>query len=207
MKKTAYLYLLNTMADWEPGFLIAELNTARYCRKDIEKYSVKTVGLNKEPIKTMGGLNITPDICLEDLPTENIDLLILPGGETWLDPIHNPILEKAEECIKKNIPTAAICGATIAMAKAGFLNNRYHTSNNLLYLKSTIPEYSGEAFFRNVPATADGNLITASGTAPIEFAYETLKVLDVFSPAKLEAWYNLFITHEPKYFLELMRPE
>lgn len=30
MTKKAYLYILDTMADWEAGFLISELNSGRY---------------------------------------------------------------------------------------------------------------------------------------------------------------------------------
>jgi putative intracellular protease/amidase len=204
MKKTAYVYILDTMSDWETGYLIAELNTGRYFKKDTEKYSVKTVSLSKEPVKTMGGLYILPDISIEALSPENTDLLILPGGETWMELIHLPILAKTEECLKSGIPVAAICGATIALAKAGLLNNCYHTSNDLNYLKSICPDYSGEALYRNEPATTDGNLITASGTAPLEFTYETLKLLDVFSEGSLEAWYNLNKSHESNYFYKLM---
>lgn len=50
----------------------------------------------------------------------------------------------------------------------------------------------------------DGTLITASVTAPLEFAMHVLKALDVFSPKTLHAWYNLYNTHESQYFYELM---
>mgnify|MGYP007062995005 len=44
----------------------------------------------------------------------------------------------------------------------------------------------------------------ASGTAPLEFAYQVLKKLDVFLPQTLESWYKLHLTHEAKYFFALM---
>jgi len=51
---------------------------------------------------------------------------------------------------------------------------------------------------------SDGNLITASGIAPLEFSVQVLKSLGVFSPKTLDAWYSLNKTYEAKYFHELM---
>jgi hypothetical protein len=51
----------------------------------------------------------------------------------------------------------------------------------------------------------DGNLITASGLAPVEFAYHIFRSLDVMAPATLEAWHGLFTTLQPEYFYALMR--
>lgn len=33
MYKTVYLYVLDTMADWEAGYVIAELHSGRYFRR------------------------------------------------------------------------------------------------------------------------------------------------------------------------------
>ncbi len=204
MSKTVYLYVLDTMADWEASYLIAELNSGRFCKKEAKKYIVKTVGLTEDPIITMGGVHIMPDISLDSFDIDDVGVLLLPGGDTWLEPVHAPLLEKAKECLNSGIIVAAICGATIALAQAGVLNNRYHTSNDLNYLKSICPAYTGEAFYRQEPAVSDGKLITASGTAPLEFAYQVLKDLDVFLPQTLESWYKLHLTHEAKYFFALM---
>ena len=45
---------------------------------------------------------------------------------------------------------------------------RRQPGNWLDYLKAT--GYGGEAFYENRPAVTDGNVITASGIAPLEFA-------------------------------------
>ena len=204
MNQIAYLYALDSMADWETGYLIAELNSGRYYRKDTTQYTVKTVGLTKKTVVTMGGIQIIPDILINELTTENAGLLILPGGNTWLDMMHAPVLEKVKEFMNADVTVAAICGATIALAQAGFLDNQYHTSNDLNYLKAVCPKYSGEQFYREEPAVTDRKLITASGVAPLEFAYQILKNLDVFLPQTLESWYKLYLTREAKYFYTLM---
>ncbi|MFP3488378.1 DJ-1/PfpI family protein, partial [Staphylococcus sp. SIMBA_130] len=58
--KKVFLYVFNTMSDWEYGYLIAELNSGRYFKKGLAPLKVMTVGVNKEMITTMGGLSIKP---------------------------------------------------------------------------------------------------------------------------------------------------
>ena len=60
-----YVYVLDTLADWELGYVTAELNSGRFFKKDAPGVSVKTVGISKEPVKTMGGLSIVPDCILD----------------------------------------------------------------------------------------------------------------------------------------------
>ena len=100
---------------------------------------------------------------------------------------------------------AAICGATVALAQTSILNQYKHTSNDLSYLKEACPNYTGGELYVHKPAVTDGYLITATGLAPLEFAYEIIKKLEVFSEATLEAWFQLHRTREPRYFNELIQ--
>lgn len=202
--KKAYLYVFHTMSDWEYGYLIAELNSGRYFKNDLAPLKVVTVGATKEMITTMGGLNIKPDISLDECTLESKDLIILPGGTTWGEDIHQPILKKVGEALKLGTIVAAICGATEGLANIGYLDSRKHTSNNLEYMKMVCPNYKGEEFYERGPAVSDENLVTASGIAPLEFTTEVLKILDVFAPDTLHSWYNLHKTHRPEYFFQLM---
>lgn len=54
-----YIYVFNTMSDWEYGYLIAELNSGRYFKNGLDALKVITVGASKEFVKTMGGENNT----------------------------------------------------------------------------------------------------------------------------------------------------
>ncbi|WP_154892746.1 DJ-1/PfpI family protein [Paenibacillus illinoisensis] len=203
--KKVFLYVFNTMSDWEYGYLVAELNSGRYFKKDVVPLKVITVGANKEMITTMGGLSIKPEISLEECTLESGDLLILPGGTTWNEEIHQPILERIGQALELGTIVAAICGATEALANRGYLDTRKHTSNNLEYTKMVCPNYKGEKFYEmGSAAVSDTNLVTASGIAPLEFAMEVLKKLDVFAPDTLHSWYNLNKTHKPEYFFQLM---
>ena len=60
--------------------------------------------------------------------------------------------------------------------------------------------YTGSARYEEQPAVLDGNLITASGTAPLEFACRIFERLDVFSAETLEAWYLLHKEKQPEYY-------
>jgi hypothetical protein len=99
---------------------------------------------------------------------------------------------------------AAICGATVGLANMGYLNSRKHTSNDLEYLKMICPTYKGKEFYETGPVVSSDNLITASGVAPLEFAMEVLKKLDVFAPDTVHAWYKLNKTYQSEYFFQLM---
>ncbi|MFC3747310.1 type 1 glutamine amidotransferase family protein [Paenibacillus sp. GCM10012306] len=204
MNHTVYLYVFDTMADWEIGYLTAELNSGRYYKKEVAPSKIVTVGIEKTPVTTMGGLKILPDIKLDECNIESTDALILPGGDTWTEAIHEPILKVAERCLQEGVLVAGICGATFGLAQAGLLNSRRHTSNDLEFLKMICPTYMGEENYQMESAVTDGNLITASGTAPLEFSVHVMKALGVFSSKTLNAWYSLHKTHESKYFFELM---
>ena len=95
---TVYVYTLDTLADWELGYATAELNSKRFFKKDAPNISVKTVGISKEPAKTMGGFTIIPDCSISDIAVNEKSVLLLPGANTWNDLKHGVIIEKEGEC-------------------------------------------------------------------------------------------------------------
>ena len=203
--KYAYMYLPSHMADWEAGLAIAELNTGRFFKEKGQRIPVKTFGLSKEPAVSMGGITMVPELTITDVTPEKAALLLLPGGGDWQAPRHRTVLKKAAEFLEAGVLVAAICGATEAMAANGMLDSRPHTSNSLEYLKMAFPGYKGQAYYRQQPVVVDDNLITANNTEAVEFAYQILKKLDVFSASTLHAWRQRFQTHDPKYILEILR--
>jgi hypothetical protein len=65
-----YVYVIDTLADWEIGYVTAELNSGRFFKSGAPKISLKTVSHSKEPVKTMGGLTILPDCVIDDMVTD-----------------------------------------------------------------------------------------------------------------------------------------
>jgi putative intracellular protease/amidase len=201
--KKCYVYVLDTLADWEIAFITAELNSRRYFAKNANLQLVM-VGKTLEPVKTMGGITITPDLDIHHVEFQEGDLLVLPGADTWMEEKNKSILEIVSNVIGKKIIVAAICAATAALAQYGLLDNRKHTSNDKDYLEMFCTNYHGNSHYINAPAVVDDNLITATGLAPLEFAYEVFKKINVMKEDTLAAWYQLYKTREPKYFYSLM---
>lgn len=202
---TVYVYVLDTLADWELGYATAELNSGRFFKKDAQRVSLKTVGYSKEPIRTMGGMTITPDCVIDDIAMSETSVLLLPGADTWSDPKHGAIIEKANVLLSLGATVGAICGATVALANAGLLDKRPHTSNGQGFLEMVSPDYKGQSLYVDKPSVADSNLITASSTGALLWAKQIIEHLGVFETNTLESWYAYFSTGEPAHFFALMQ--
>jgi len=201
---TIYLYVTDTLADWECGHVLAELHSGRFLKDPACGYDLVLCGRTMDPITTMGGLPMVPKVLFTDILPVNGDLVLLPGADTWLDPAQGTVIEKVRMLLDEGVVVAAICGATMALANAGLLDTRPHTSNDLAALKMFCPSYHGEQFYSDDPAVTDGNLITAGSFSPVEFATHIIRRLDVMSPETLTAWHGLFTTRKPEYYYALM---
>lgn len=202
---TIYVYVLDTLADWELGHVTAELNSGRFFKKDAPQVVVKTVSGSKEAIHTMGGLTVVPDCLINDIVVNETSVLLLPGANTWSEPKHGAILEKAGEFLDLGATVCAICGATAALAGVGLLDHRPHTSNGPEFLDMMVPGYQGQGFYIDQPSVTDGSLITASATGALPWAKLILAHLGVFQDDTLEAWYQYFSTGKPEHFYALMQ--
>ena len=200
-----YVYVLDTLADWELGQVLAELSSGRFFKKGAPRLSLKTVGCSKEPVRTMGGLTILPALSLDAIASAGAAMLLLPGAETWSDPKHSAVLEKAGQFLSAGAAVAAICGATAALADFGLLDRRPHTSNGPGFLDTVCARYAGQKYYVDAPAAADGGLITAGSAGALPWAKEIIRYLDVFEPDTLEAWYAYFSTGAPEHFFALLQ--
>jgi len=199
-----YLVVVDTLADWEIGYLTAELHSRRFFADPSQDFQLLKAGINRDIVTSMGGVSHTPDVAIGDIRMEKKDLLLLPGAEIWQSAQARPVLELARDVLDQDCQVAAICGATIGLASVGALNARRHTSNDLGYLKASFPDYRGEHLYRKEPAVRGDKLITATGLAPLEFSYEVLKMLKVWKPETARAWYRLHKTRQERWYHELI---
>ncbi|HZR43274.1 MAG TPA: type 1 glutamine amidotransferase family protein [Ktedonobacteraceae bacterium] len=200
--QTVHFFVFDTLSDWEPTYAIAAINDPTF-QAQPGRYRVKTVGVSAEPVKTIGGVTILPDLSLNELEPEQSAMLIMVGGAGWEKGEHREATEKAKQFLAAGVPVAAICAATIGLALAGILDERKHTGNAPQQLSAT--NYRGSAFYQNQLAVTDGNLITAAGQAPVDFAYHILKKLGVYTPQVLEAWFGLYKTNNAAYFYDFAK--
>ena len=59
--RNIYLFVFDSMADWEAAFAIAGINNPQFQREP-GRYRVVTVGTSREPVTTTGGMRILPEI-------------------------------------------------------------------------------------------------------------------------------------------------
>lgn len=184
---TAHIALYNNLADWEIGYLLVELRTGRFTGRP---WHIVSVAESREPIISMGGLRLVPDMILDDLDPGDSNLLILPGADLWDAGDGAAFGDAATRFLDAGVPVAAICGATSGLARAGLLDKRRHTSAAAEYLIAT--GYAGSDYYVNERAVVDGDLITAGPQSPVQFACATLRRLGLASDRTLEAYEGVF---------------
>jgi putative intracellular protease/amidase len=188
--QTVHLAVYDGLADWEVGHAIAHIRDPQWQHKP-GRYTIATVGATLQPVATAGGVRIVPDLVLDQVDPADSAMLILPGAGSWHSIDGNGAFARAAcQFLDAGVPIAAICGATFGLAREGLLDQRWHTSSAPEYLAAT--GYRGAARYRAELVVTDGNLITASPIAPVEFAREILAKLEVYQPPVLNDWYRLF---------------
>jgi putative intracellular protease/amidase len=184
--KAAYLLVVDGFADWEPAHAVAELRRSA-------GYRVESVGLTASPVCSMGGITVLPSKVLSEMDPADVAVFILPGGDRWETDSVEPELEAMIRRLDSSgVPIAAICAATVAMARLGLLRGRQHTSNGLEYLRSQVPGYSEAENYADIPAVRDRKLITASGLGDVEFAKEIFEELNVLGAEERSEWAQMF---------------
>lgn len=184
--KAVYLLVVDGFADWEPAHAVAELRRSGH-------YRIEVVGLTRDPVESMGGIRVLPSIAVTEVKPEDVAVFILPGGDRWENSAVEPELAQLLRRLDaQGVPLAAICGATVAMARLGLLRGRRHTSNGLEYLQSQHADYAEAANYVDAPAVRDRGLITASGLGDVEFARELFEELNVLSESDRAVWAAMF---------------
>jgi len=190
-KKTVFYFVFDGLADWEASHALAGVSKSN-------KFKIKTIGLDKNPKQSMAGVTILPDVDfipwvdLHDIDASNTAMLILPGGTGWRENANDGIADLVLHCIRKQIPVAAICDATTFLAELQVLEHVDHTGSDYVYLQSASPRYAGGEHYRMKPAVRDSGIITANGTAAIEFAREIFEALEISDNENVQQWFHYF---------------
>ena len=99
-----------------------------------------------------------------------------------------PIVKRA---VEKGKIVGAICNAASFMAKHGLLNAVKHTGNGLDQLKIWGGEnYTNSNGYLQQQAVSDGRIVTANGSATLEFAKELLLLLENDTLERIEMYYQ-----------------
>jgi len=190
MNEKVLFVLLDEYADWEAASLAAALNEEP--EGDGRRFDVKTVSLTKEPVRSIGGFTVLPDYGIDDAPEEFAGLILI-GGNSWRKDGSERVMELVDKAISQQAVLGAICDASVFLGKNGLLNDVPHTSNHLEDLQETSGDrYTNESRYLQQQAVRSGQLITANGSAFLEFGKEVLEALNAAPQPEIDEWYGFF---------------
>ena len=123
-------------------------------------------------VTSVSGLNIA-DTERFEAPDDGV--VVVCGGPAFESGTAPDLGERLNRARENGCVIAGICGGTIALARAGLLDEVRHTSNGPEYLGQFAETYKGSANYVEQPvALRDRNVITAAAPMPASFAMEVL---------------------------------
>jgi putative intracellular protease/amidase len=186
MARNIAVLVFDGFADWEPAYALSGLR--RWGGR-----SIHSVAYDRGAVVSMGGLRVEPDDVLESVTPATTEVLILPGGDAWLEAYPAARIERSlATLVAGGVVIAAICAATVAVARAGLLQGRRHTSNGSLFLRRHAPGYETPELYVDALAVTDDGVITASGLGAVEFAHEIFAALGIFGTADLVRYLDMY---------------
>lgn len=182
--------LLPDYAAHEAVYLSQAVASDEFALKENPKYVNKVVAPTLEPVKSIGGFRTLPDYSFETIP-DDYAAIVLVGGFGWCTQLADRVVPIIRHALEKGKVVGAICNGASFMAKCGFLNHVRHTGNGLEQLKQWGGEnYTNPDGYVNVQAVSDRNIVTANGSATLEFAKELLLLLENDTPERVEMYYQ-----------------
>ena len=157
------LILTPGFADWEYAFIAG--TASPFYGIEVRFFAPTTGQINSQ-----GGLAVTIDSSLQQCLDWKPDVVAVIGGMVW-ESVEAPDIRDFLDASRSNGATiAGICGGTLALARAGLLDDIPHTSNSADFLQENAVSYEGHARYQNsrVAVVAD-RIITAPGPAPVSF--------------------------------------
>lgn len=182
--------LLPDYAAHEAVYLSQAIASDEFAMKEQPKYVNKVVAPTLDPVKSIGGFRTLPDYSFETMP-DDYAALVLIGGFGWSTPVAERVVPIVRDAIGKGRIVGAICNAASWMAKHGFLNDVRHTGNGLDQLKLWGSDnYTNPDGYLHAQAVSDKGIVTANGSATLEFAKELLLLLENDTPERIEMYYQ-----------------
>jgi transcriptional regulator GlxA family with amidase domain len=153
--------------------------------------SVRTVGPSADVVRCSHDLKVVPDTSWDELG--EIDLLVLPGGDTRPLQGDEAFLERMRERARSGTLMTSVCTGALVFGKAGLLADRPATTHwsALDRLADLGANVDREARFVD-----DGNVVTAAGvSAGIDMALHLVARLE--SPERAQE-VRRYIQYDPQ---------
>lgn len=184
--KTIGLIFIDRFADWEYGLLSASA---------VEWFGARALALTPggKPVGSCSGFGLTPDRAAETGVNGDLDAVAVIGSDRWTGSGAPDISSLLRSVADRGGVVGGICAGTLPLARCGLFARAAHTSNGRDWISANLPDYAGRENYRDVPhAVADGNIVSASGSAPGTFALQFLAALFPGRDAQFEEMRAMF---------------
>lgn len=190
MSNEVLYILLPDYAAHEAVYLSQAIDSDDFALKENPKYVNKIVAPTLAPVRSIGGFRTVPDYSFDTMP-DDYAALVLIGGFGWSTPVADCVMPIVRHAVENGKIVGAICNGASFMAKCGFLNAVKHTGNGPDQLKLWGGDnYTNPDGYINAQAVSDKNIVTANGSATLEFAKELLLLLENDTPERIEMYYQ-----------------
>ncbi|HEX7817398.1 DJ-1/PfpI family protein [Dyella sp.] len=186
MRDTVYFLAFDGFADWHAALALCEIRRPG-------DWQLRTLGFSMQPVRSMAGVRVLPELTLEDIDEASAALVVLPGGHLWERRQPSTWVEAIARMHRAGTTIAAIDSGVLALARAGLLEGRRHTASWPGQISMHVPRYRGEERYDSQTlAVNHDRVITASHLGSVELAREVIRALDLYSPLDREHWYRMF---------------
>ncbi|WP_032122109.1 DJ-1/PfpI family protein [Clostridium amazonitimonense] len=148
---------------------------------EFSSQNVITVALENKIYISEEKQKFVPDKTIEELNPDEVDLFIIPGGKPGYL-YENSILKNFIKDMNKNKKIiAGICGGTKLLAAYGILDNKRCTGDSSgLKIDADYIDLFRNSIILEEYVVVDGNIITSTGQAFIEFAIKLGTVMNIY---------------------------
>ena len=190
MNNEVIYLLLPDFASHEMVYLMEAIGCDEHEIKSNPKYVNKIAAPTMEPVSACGGFRVLPDYCFDTIP-EDYAALVLVGGFGWLTPVADSVAPIVAKAVADGKIVGGICNGASFLAKCGLLNKIRHTGNGLEQLKLWGGEnYTNSEGYVHEQTVSDGGIVTANGSAALEFTKELLLLLENDTPERIDMYYQ-----------------
>ena len=136
MRNIVYFFVFEGFADWEAALALCEIRRPG-------DYRLRTVAIDRRPVRSMGGLTVLPDLSVDEIDDESAVLMILPGGTEWERGEIEQVSAMLRRLYANGVTIGALCSGVLALAYAGLLDTRRHAGNYVGQIETYVPGYAG----------------------------------------------------------------
>lgn len=165
------ILLYHGFSEYELSVLISVLKQG--------KKPVVFIGLDHGLVAGEAGMPCNPQFSINQVDITQIDSLVLPGIDDFEHLVdHQDLKSFLEKFKERDVLIAAISSAPYLLSMSGLLNTKKFTTGLTREQRQFLGTFD-EDNYREGPVVVDEQLITARGSAFVEFAYQVGESLEL----------------------------